>query len=320
VGEIDMAVRRRAGTGVLLALAVLVVPSTAQAVEVTVRDGGVVRVTGTESADHISITRDDDGALHVIDAASTIDIAEFSSVDVRLGAGNDVLDTHLVRGVPLRLDGGPGADRLIVGAEALTRIVDTTATDTVDLSLVDGGVEVRWQRSRRRIAATCIDCASPSVVVFPARPGTVVLGDDDEDVDLAGWRVRGRTAWKLGDGRNRFFGSPVRRSVVDGGVDTDQLVSWAAVDVLRGGRGADRIADFGGTGDVLQGGAGIDVVASLDGRRDRVDGGTGRDMCPSLTRSASGCDTSRTARSFDLVTYLPTTAWRTVLRVVGIRR
>lgn len=312
--------RFRAAAGFLCATALLIAPSIAGAVEVTRSDDGSVRIVGAAAADRVTIARDEAGLLVVADATgSTMTVAD-ALVDVRLGAGNDIVDSRLATGVQLRLDGGAGADRFIVGTDVSTRIVDTTGTDTVDLSRVEGDVRVRWRQSLRRLTATCPECAGRGTVELPARPGAVVLGSGDDDVDLAGWRVRGRTTWNLGAGQDRFFGSPIRRSIVNGGADADELVSWAAVDVLRGGPGTDQIADFGGTGDVLLGGADWDVMASLDGRRDRLDGGAAKDMCPSLTRRATSCDTSGQARSFELVTYLPTTVWKTVLGVVGIRR
>ena len=322
-----------------IAVASLLLPTTATAALDASRDAatGAIRITATAgSAERVVLDRSDDGQLRIADAASaatsadatcTIDAAGAATcpapagttVTLTLGDGADTLDARLATAVALSVDSGAGADRLRLGAAGMAVATSPDALDTVDLTHADGEVRVRYEAALRALVARCGECSLPWAVTLPASPAAIALGAADDDVDLTTWPGRGRTSWALGAGRDRFFGARVRRSVVDGGDDGDELLSRAPADTLLGGRGTDKIVDFGGSGDVLRGGADIDAMASLDGGADTIDGGSGRDMCPSLRRERSTCDTSGRVRSFEMSIYLPVPTEWSVRQVIGIR-
>jgi Ca2+-binding RTX toxin-like protein len=319
---------------------VLVLPPAAvhASIDATRDAAGSVYVTATgDAAEQVTLFQDGTATIRITDAAgpvgssdgsctvdatsgaATCPAASGAYVFVALGAGDDTLDARDARQVALTVDGGSGADTLQVGAGRMTRINDTTATDVIDLSHADDDVVVRWQASRTRVVATCTGCETSWTVVLPARPGTVRTGDASDDVDLRTWRAGGTTAWQLGAGADRWFGSPVHRAIVDGGADADSLVSYAPVDTLLGGAGTDKIADFGGRGDVLRGGADGDVMASLDGQRDVFDGGASRDMCLTIGgRTTRQCDTG-SVTGFEMSRLMPRTTPGWVLPMLGIR-
>lgn len=311
-------------------------PAVAAAIDVTRAGDGVVWVRGTAADEQVTIDRSEDGQLRVrdhgeaatsSDASCTADPVDgsvscdgsTSMVRVVLAGGADSLDATGAELAALVFNGGAGADTVRPTGARFTRIWDATTTDTVDVSAFDGATQARWHRGQRRVALTCPDCGSRRIVLLSGRPGTVVLGAGNDDVDLRAWRVRGGTRWLLAGGNDRFHGSHVRRSNADGGAGADQLVSYAPRDVLRGGDDADKLADFGGRGDVLLGGRGIDALASMDRQRDTLDGQGDRDMCLAPRgRMPRDCDTGP-VRGIEGVSYLPLTSQAWVFRMLGLR-
>lgn len=328
--------RLLAGVCSLLALAL---PAPAAAALDVTRDaasGGLRVASDGDEADAVTIERTAAGALRIhavggatssTDAACTADeelhnavscaLAPGAVVGVALGPGNDMLDARAATGVTMLVDGGPGQDTFRIGATGTAKVADATSGDVIDLSHAQGALRVRFERARARLVARCGGCPARWAVQLPAHPGRVVLGAHADDVDLVAWRAFGRTSWQLGADGDRFFGSPVHRSIVDAGADGDSLVSRTAVDVLRGGAGVDRLADFGGTGDLLAGGGDTDALASLDGRRDVIDGQAGRDLCLTARGQMSGCDTGP-VRSVETAQYQPITTLSFVLSTLGV--
>lgn len=301
--------------------------------------GGVVVRATSDAVDSVVLDRNSSDQLRVIDTsgaavtssdavcaadleqpgAMACALASGAAVAVDLGSQNDTFDSTLATGIALTVTGGDGADTLRVGSSGTTTLTDTTTTDTVDLSSATSGVRIRYVAAPTfRLVASCSGCVPAWNVRLPASPGRVLLGASDDRVDLRAWRTYGRATFSLGDGVDRFFGSPTRRTTVDAGAGNDQLVSRAAADVLNAGAGNDHIADFGGTGDIIRGGPGTEVIASLDSRRDVIDGQGGPDMCASLSRLPSRCDTG-TVRGVEYAMYFPTTSERMILQMVGIR-
>jgi Ca2+-binding RTX toxin-like protein len=123
------------------------------------------------------------------------------------------------------------------------------------------------------------------------------LGGGDDVVDFS--RVRGEfgqarfggfgvgtgAAAVLGDGDDRYIGSPVAFNLVQGEAGDDQMKGGGARDILSGGRGDDVIAGRGGRDtiygnagdDRLSGGAGADTLSGNAGD-DRLSGGSGNDL------------------------------------------
>lgn len=330
---------RSTGTAMLAALALLAVPQAAgAAVDVTSDGAGGVLVTGGDAAESVVLDRASTGRLRVVDTSGTpvtssdatcsADVEQptavtcaVDAVSVALGAAGDTFDsTALTGSVTLTVSGGDGADTLRVGSPGTTTLTDVTLTDTIDLSSATSGITARYQASPVfRVVATCGGCAPAWTVRLPAGPGRVVLGPMDDRVELNAWRSYGRTTWVMGDGLDRFFGSPTRRSTVNAGLGNDQLVSRAAADTFNAGEGSDKLADLGGAGDILRAGPGVDTMASLDSRRDTVDGQGGRDMCLSRNRSTSGCDTGGPVRGIENPTYFPVTTQKMIFQAIGIR-
>lgn len=326
----------RSSVAVAVGIALLAAPPAAHAATITADPAGTLLVGGSPAADSVTLARIDDATLRVVDRASpmavdpaatacTLDVdgsarcsvSATSSVAIELGDGVDRLDATAAGSLELTVDGGGAADQLRVGSAGRVRLIDTGATDVVDLAHAEESVTVRWSKADARLLARCDGCATPWQVLLPARPGRVLLGGYADDVDLRAWSGVGRTTWLLGDDRDRYLGSPTRRAVVEAGDGWDTIISYAAVDVLRGGPGFDKLVDFGGRGDLLLGGPETDALSSLDGRRDTVDGQGGRDMCLTIRMTARGCD-SGPVRSMETTLYHPLTAPVRVLRSLGI--
>lgn len=323
--------RRIIGSSGVVCLLVLAPNATAAVDVVREPSTGVVTVTGDASADAITLTRTDAVTVDITGATSSTDSSctffatgarcvapAGTAVAITLGDGDDTLDAHAATGLELTVDGGAGADTLRLGSSGMTTVTDVTASDSIDLAHADGSIVVRWEAAFARLVARCGGCSSPFAVTLPAAPGTVTLGPDTDDVDLARWPGRGLTRWTLGADRDRFFGASVRRSIVDGGDGWDTLVSRAAADTLRGGAGFDKLADLGGSGDVLLGGADTDSMASLDTRRDTIDGQAGRDLCLTAGYTQRSCDAGP-VRSVETAQYLPGATAGRVLAALGIR-
>ncbi|MCW2926553.1 MAG: hypothetical protein JWM86_521 [Thermoleophilia bacterium] len=319
----------------------LLVPATAGAAVDVRRDAatGAITIQGTsEAAESVTVARDDLGGLRVSEttavtssdasclpdalvpgAVTCVAPASDANLTVTLGDGADVLDARDALGTNVVVDGGPGTDTFRFAGSSSIRINDATATDVVDLSLAaNAATRVRYELASARLVVRCTKCETPFVATLPVFPGTVLLGSAVDDVELTTWRRPGRTVWSLGEGDDRFFGSPIHRSVVAGGLGQDGFVSRAAVDTFIGGAGHDRFADFGGRGDVLNGGADIDVFASLDGQRDTILGGASPiDSC-ARPHDTVRCD-SGIVRGVEATTYLPFTSVKYVLGYVGIK-
>ncbi|MCW2924849.1 MAG: hypothetical protein JWM98_2253 [Thermoleophilia bacterium] len=327
-----------------LCLCALALPCAARADVVVQRDAatGALRVTASDDAPAaLTLGRSDTGALHVELASTNVTSPDGScsasgeatpgrsvdcaltfgqAVQVLLGGGADLVDAREATGIALTIDAGAGADTIRAGASGTTTLVDDAAADTVDLSAATAGIRVRFEQARGRAVARCGGCATAWAVVLPRSPGRVVLGTEADDVDLAAWRARGATTWTLGDGSDRFWGAPLRRSIVMGGAGNDHLASrGVAVDLLSGGPDMDAILDLGGVGDVLRGDGGTDAISSLDGRRDTVDGGASADACISTSREFAGCDTRPGGvRAFEQAIYLPVHTLRLQLQMLGM--
>lgn len=296
--------------------------------------GGDVTITGTADADSIAIARAESGNGLLVDgragtavtssdgsctpepdAPATIrcEVPGITRVSVRLGAGADVLDAMLASRIHLTVRGGPGIDRLRVGAGGTVRVEDGSAQDVIDMSHADSPVRVRYDAKVRRVVAICSCPDGRARVELPISPGRVLLGSADDDVDLRAWRRAGVTTWELRDGRDQFLGSPRRRSIVRGGEDADKLVSFAARDTLRGGPGTDKLVDIGGRGDVLDGGPDMDALFSIDRQYDTLIGGAGLDVCYSQSRWMSGCGAGP-KRSVEFTQYMPIITMRQIFR------
>lgn len=312
-------------------------PSAAIAsVDVIAVADGTVWIRGEDAAEQVVVDRDDEGRLRIavlgssasssdasceVDTQSAAAICPAASTGVRalLGGGDDSLDARDASLALLVVNGGDGSDVLRPSGARFARVWDSTTTDTVDLSDLEAAVRARWNARHRRVALTCPECGESRTVLLAGRPGTVVLTDHRDEVELAGWTVPGSTTWRLGGDNDRFAGAPRRSSIVEGGDGSDQLVSEAARDQLLGGADADKLVDFGGRGDVLLGGAGIDALSSMDGQRDTLDGQGDRDFCLAPDgRTPSHCDRG-TVRGMEDVRYLPMTSRAWVTRMLGLR-
>jgi Ca2+-binding RTX toxin-like protein len=328
-------------SAMIAAVALLAAPQAAfAALDVTSNGSGGVRVASTgDVAESVVVDRNSVGQLRVVDtsgapvtssdAACAADpeqptavactLAAGAAVAVDLGTQNDRLDTTLATGVALTVSGGAGTDTLRVGSSGTTTVTDPTTSDVIDLSAATSAVTIGYAAAPvYRLVASCGGCAPAWNVRLPASVGRVLLGPGDDRVNLAAWRTYGLSTFLLGDGVDRFFGSPTHRASIDAGAGNDQLLSRAAADILNAGAGNDHIADFGGIGDVIRGGAGTDVMSSLDDRRDVIDGQGGLDMCLSFSRETNRCDTG-TVRGFEYAYYFPTRTERLILQAVGIR-
>ncbi len=323
-----------------VAASTLVVPATATAALDVTRDAATGAIRATASGDvteRVTISRADDGSLRFADATAPVTASDASciadaangtvsctttagqAVELALGGGADELDARGATGIALRVDAGPGADRLRVGSSGMTTSVGTDALDTYDLSHADAGATGRYEAAAKAVVVRCGGCEGGWSVTLPAQPKAVLLGTGDDDIDLRAWSVRGHTAWTTGAGRDRAIGSRIRRSTFTTGADPDVLLSWAPADRLLGGPGTDKIGDFGGAGDVLDGGPDIDIMASLDRARDTMRGGAGRDMCPSLFGAMRTCDSSGRVSGFEMNLYLPLPTQNGILRgVLGV--
>jgi hypothetical protein len=202
--------------------------------------------------------------------------------ELRGGPGDDVLDGSLQPHG--RLDGGPGADRLIAPAP--------TASAPFGGPMLDGGAGadvmtgnglVAYDSRKRGIR---INLRSVAAVQGAPGEGDVingpngVIGSDGNDVLIAGSR---RAELQGGNGDDRLIGGPRSDAILgDGGSDVirggggaDELLGGNTRDGDRifGGPGADRLLASAGA-DVLTGGAGADSVMGVgSGDVVRVRGG-----------------------------------------------
>jgi hypothetical protein len=148
--------------------------------------------------------------------------------EVSAGGGNDIVEIFATVGIPVTLDGGAGADRL-VGGNGIDRLRGGDGSDTL-----------AGHRARDHLAG-----GSGSDVLFGAGGNDVLAGEANSDT------LHGGTGEDLvvGGGGN---------DLLYGGHGEDLLAGGLGRDRIDAGPGDDRIV--GGPGDSIFGGPGRDIL------------------------------------------------------------
>ena len=231
----------------------------------------------------------------------TISAAAFSDAMAQLRLGNATPYHELFEGIPQRITGGPGNDRVEVLDALLNTTNDTLdgggANDTLNAGYGDDQVSggsgndvlqmlVGFQSGTNRDALFGGSGTDTAEIVNADPSNSVAL-----DLNLLGFQNAGIDLVKLagienlrgGDETDIFIGNDVGNVLFgNGGNDTlsgeagdDNLLGGDGNDELQGGAGAD--SQFGGTGDdIINGSDGTDTLRGDEGR-DELNGGTGAD-------------------------------------------
>ena len=246
-----------------------------------VLDSGLLTLTGTESADAISVRVSGARRLAVTidDATHTFDAGRVVRIAITGGGGNDVLGLDGSVAIPADIDAGPGDDRLIGGARNDT-LRAGFGNDTLDGGLGDDSIN---------------GDGGIDTLDYSLRTGNLVVDllPDEDDLSEAGRggergegdRIRDIHRVIGGGGNDLLAGENVDETLI-GGAGNDTLIGRAGNDKLEGGDGDDYF-EGGGGDDHLTGDGGADrlfglagndrILSTADGLADTVRGGDGDD-------------------------------------------
>ncbi|WP_407156418.1 hypothetical protein [Bradyrhizobium sp. STM 3557] len=259
-------------------------------------------ITGSSSANTITGGSGDD----TIDGAGGTDV-------INAGGGND---TVTYRGSETSIDGGAGADTLVLVSGASVTSVNFTVASGADQTTGDSASIMNFENVNAGVLSTNV------TVTGSSSANTITTGSGDDTIDGGG----GADVISAGAGNDlvSFYGN---ESSIDGGTGTNTLVMRAAATVnlgnadqtsgdsanvtnfqnidasalvsavsltgsssantITGGAGNDTI-DGGGGADIISAGAGNDSV-TYRGSEASIDGGAGADT---LVLAASGGTTA----------------------------
>ena len=249
-----------------------------------------VGITGSSGANVITGSSGDD----VIDGAGGADV-------IAAGAGNDSVTYH---GTETSIDGGSGADTLVLAASGSITTVNFAVAASADQTIGDSVNVTRFENLDASALTTALN------VIGSTGINTIVTGDGDDTVDGGG----GADIISTGAGNDTVAYHGTEASI-DGGSGSNTLKLLDATDinlthadqsvgdsvnvsnfqnvdasalgagqgvsiigssganVLTGGGGADTI-NGGGGADVISGGAGNDIISYWN-TEVSIDGGTG---------------------------------------------
>jgi Ca2+-binding RTX toxin-like protein/PKD repeat protein len=203
-----------------------------------------------------------------------IDASRISRVVVVGSPFGDKLVTAAGTAIPVRFEGGDGAD-LLVGGEGNDELIGGGGDDRLVGNGGDDG----------------LDGGDGNDKLFGGAGNNTLLGGNGDDyLDVAAappGLVRSGEVNTLngGDGNDLVIGSPGRDSISGGGGD-DILYAGEGDDTVYGGDGNDQVFGEGGN-DVLVGGGGDDYLVGADGN-DQLQGGDGDDQLYGDNPDATG--------------------------------
>jgi hypothetical protein len=250
--------------GMLLALAMFVVPSAARAAAVvSVQGSRVVYQASTGDLDNVALGATDLGALRF----------------------------HAAGATPVTAGQGCAADQ---SGDV------TCPAAAVEFHTLDGGDRVEVDGTSAPSVSEDMGSGDDTVVLYDGSPPSDVHGGDGVDSVLSG--PTSAVVFSLndvaddgqfGDDPSSATGANVHSDVENlrGSLKRDFLTGDAAANAIDGGGGAD-VIDGGGGPDTITGGDGSDTIRSVDGVHDTVDCGAGNDSVNADTFDATlGCET-----------------------------
>ena len=233
---------------------------------------GSATITGTDSADHITVRQDSLGNTIVdVEAGGTrasVDIGAIAAVTVNAGGGDDTVSvtaSNYFGGITV--SGGAGNDEInVTSRNSFSRGITVSGDDGNDKVTLSGSATaalVHGGNGNDVIDARTLDGASLFSREFNGDAGQdTVYGTNGADV------ING------GDGDDLLDGGP-GNDVISGGAGNDTIYGGTGRNVLHGDEGDDIL--YGGPGrDVMFGDQGNDVLMGWGGG-DTLYGGDGND-------------------------------------------
>lgn len=227
--------------------------------------GGVLKVTGSDNAETITVTKTGTNLIAKVGANLTKTYAEstVTSISIDAKGGNDTIAVTSTTTRPATIQGGSGNDTItggggadkIDGGSGADKIAGGGGSDTVDYSSRASSVFVFLDGLANDGASGEKDNVLTDV--------ENILGGSAGDV------LYGNSAVNkiLGNGGNDYIFGGGNNDVLDGGANDDQIMGGDGNDTLTGGTGVDS----------LFGEAGNDTLFGKDSIADLLDGGIGTD-------------------------------------------